>query len=597
MPEPRVKRSDHVQGGVVAARENATGIVSKEARAAAHFLLEAAPLVRRKVLRDLNTRDLQYVLQEVERETGSMYGLYQDTPSGFIEDVIGETVWGRQREVLDAIVDYKRVIVPAGFGVGKTWGAGRLVAWAGAVNPIGSLTIVTTATRFRQVRFQLWPHIATAVNKGDLPGKCDTTQWKAPDRDGNTKIVAYGFSAPDNDEAAMQGIHGTPKLLLVVDEAGGISRLIGRGTNNLLTGDAKMLAIGNPPMDDPGSWFEHMSTEGEDESEPTTATIRIAAVDSPAITGERTPICRACVPNHDGHTIAGGNPSHLPDKDWLDRTLREYGDVEHPYVVAKVFAKFPKTSGNRIIPSSWVDGAVRAIEPTDPGYVALNALGLEGETSKNLVKRGSWVRLGVDVAADGGDEFVIARAVGDMVEIRHTSSGAANADSVHVSEVILEEILQAERLAAAIGSTAVIHVKVDTIGVGWGVYGTLKRMGENGRHKALIVAVNVAESPAHKDESSTMRPSNKRAEMWLATRTLVQPDPHTGEGLIRLRIDTKTAAQLATPNIGYTSTGLVTVETKKSMKQRGVHSPDRAEAVLLVLYEITGTRRKRGLIA
>ncbi|MET9110530.1 hypothetical protein [Streptomyces zhihengii] len=56
-----------------------------------------------------------------------------------------------------------------------------------------------------------------------------------------------------SSKAEAHSIHGTPKLLIVVDEAGGIARTIGNGTNNLLTGDARMLAIGNPAMDDPRS--------------------------------------------------------------------------------------------------------------------------------------------------------------------------------------------------------------------------------------------------------------------------------------------------------------------------------------------------------
>jgi hypothetical protein len=43
------------------------------------------------------------------------------------------------------------------------------------------------------------------------------------------------------------------------------------------------------------------------------------------------------------------------------------------------------------------------------------------EHYEHMVKRGAWVRLGVDIASDGGDEFVISRAVGDLVTIEHIS--------------------------------------------------------------------------------------------------------------------------------------------------------------------------------
>lgn len=594
------------------------GVVSREAKSAVDTLLDLPREVRRKVMTELSLTDRKAIFLESRRDHGTLYMLWHDDPYGFVEDVIGETMWGLQRDVMDGIAlpGVKRLMVPAGFGVGKTHLAGRMVAWAGATNPIGTMKIVTTATRLRQVRSQLWPHIKTAVAKGGLPGRTDTMQWVAEDSYGNVVQIAYGFSASPNDEAAMQGIHGIPKLLIVVDEAGGIAPLIGNGTNNLLTGDARLLAIGNPAMDSPGSWFERMCERGEDPEKPDTVTITISTLDSPAITGDPTPICRTCIPNYDGHTISEGvnGKSHLPNRDWLMDTFDDYGvtiapdaplaeilamrgrgDV-HPYIVAKVFAMFPKDSGNKIIPASWVESAVTVDDPEGPEYVALADLGLEGEDTRHIVKRGSWVRLGVDVAAGGGDEFVVARIVGDLAELRHFSSGKSNADSMVVADKVLSEIHQAQRLADALGSRAQIRVKIDSNGVGWGVYGVLRRWGEEGIHQALVIPVNVGEKPENEDDTSSMRPANKRAEMFLAGRSLLQPNRATGNGMLRLCVDKRTAAQLSTPDMKYNSAGLVLVESKDSMKARGANSPDRGEAVLLGIYEPGGAIQRKGLI-
>ncbi|MFF9192612.1 hypothetical protein [Streptomyces rochei] len=566
------------------------GVKSNLAARLADDLLRApVPLRRRALKDDVSAAELPILLVEVERATGSRFGLWADSPSGFIEDVLGETIWSKQRDIVDSILDYKRVAVPAGFGVGKTWIAGRLTAWAGAVNPPGTMVIVTTATRFRQVRNQLWPHIRKVIARAGLPGRADTTQWKIPDQYGNEVLVAYGFSAPENDEAAMQGIHGTPKLLMIVDEAGGIARTIGQGTNNLLTGDAKMLAIGNPAMDDPRSWFETLCEEGEDPEEPTTVTIPIATFDSPAITRERVPYCRDCPDGVPKHSLA----IHLPDQDWVDRTLREYGE-DHPYVIAKVHAKFPKGGGGKAIPTLWVEYAQQVEDPTGPGYVRLCDLGLKGETARHTVKRGAWVRLGVDVAADGGDEFTIYRCVGDVIEHRHHSSGAENDNQVKVAQRILEEIEQAQRLADALGSTAPVRVKIDQNGLGHGAVGMLKTWAENGRHRAEIIGVMVSESPGHDDPGAVMRPFKKRDEMWLATRALLQPDPGTGVGRLRLRTDRNAAIQLTTPKLQYNSGGHTVIESKKAMRARGMKSPDRAEAVLLAVYEPEPVIRRGG---
>ena len=564
---------------------------SREALNLARDLLDAPINVRRAVIRELSDRELTVVLVETARETGSQYGQWHDSPTGFVEDICGETVWSKQREVLEAIHTHKRIIVPAGFGVGKTHLAGRACAWFVSVNPVGTALVVTTATRLRQVKNQLWPHIRRVHARAGLPGVCDTMQWKMKDEYGNDVPVAYGFSAPEHDEAAMQGIHAI-KLLLIVDEAGGISPAVGGGTNNLLTGDARMLAIGNPPMNDPGSWFEQIAMEGYVGEEPGTHTIKIATTDSPAITGEVTPLCRECPTGVPAHRLS----RHLPDSEWMDRILRLYGP-DHPYVIAKVNADFPKDAGTKIIPATWVELAAQTEDPEGPDYVRPVDLGLPGEDATFTVKKGAWVRLGIDIAADGGDEFAIYRAVGDVLHKRHTSSGAVNANSMTVAEKCLSEILAAEAFAAAIGSTHKVRVKIDTIGVGWGVVGILDRWGrgDSRRHHSVIVPVNVAEKPHQDDESAEMRPLRKRDELWLTGRTLTQPDPTTGEGRLRLRVDEKCLAQLSVPGFGSQG-GFVVVESKKAMRKRRMSSPDRAEAGLLALYEPEPVTKRRGIV-
>lgn len=584
-------------GPVQAARDRSgrQGVKSREASGMLDDLLRAPALLRRQVIRDdLKQRDLEFLLVESDREYGTPFRLWYDTPSGFTEDVLGETIWSKQRQILDQVPRATRTMVPAGFGVGKTHLAARSVLHFVATEPVGGALAVTTATRFRQVRYQLWPHIRKAHARAGLPGRCDTTQLKMPDRNGVDTVVAYGFSAPENDEAAMQGIHAV-RLLLVVDEAGGIARIIGAGTNNLLTGDARMLAIGNPAMDDPRSWFETMCAEGEDPEQPSTVTIAIPTTDSPAITGEPTPLCRDCDPNPNGHHVA----IHLPNQEWVDRTLKEFGP-DHPYVIAKVHARFPRNSSKSVLPTSWVEGAMQVDDPDGPEYVRLCDLELEDETEKFAVKRGAWIRLGVDVAADGGDEFAIYRMIGDTIHEVHRSAGSLNASQVDVAEKILEQIERATRLARAIGSQHQIRVKVDKNGLGHGAVGMLERWGPEGtgRHRAEVVGVMVSESPEHDDEGKAMRPNRKRDEMWLAFRDLLMPDPSTGFGRLRLRIPHKCFVQLSTPHIGWNSAGLVVVESKASMKARGVDSPDLAEAALLCVYEPHPfkTKVRRGLI-
>ena len=70
--------------------------------------------------------------------------------------------------------------------------------------------------------------------------------------------------------------------------------------------------------------------------------------------------------------------------------------------------------------------------------------------------------------------------------------------------------------------------------------------------------------------------------MWLAGRHLLAPrkgapgQVQVQPGQLRLRVDTRTQAQLSAPEYGTNSSGLTVVEAKPSMKARGLSSPDRA---------------------
>ena len=558
---------------------------SKVAREMLAWLMGVHRDIRREALAGLTDRDRTALFTASEVELGTPYGLWHDSPVAFVEDVLRETLWAKQKEVLNALVlpDVTRIAVPAGFGLGKTHLAGKATCWFGAVHPVGTATVVTTATRMRQVEKQLWPHVRKTVARAALFGDCGVAMWKVPDRHGVDTTIAYGFTAPAHDEAAMQGIHA-PKLLLIVDEAGGIDRAVGRSTRNLLTGDARMLAIGNPATDDEASWFESLCGDGDDPEREDTVTVKIAATDSPAVTGEDSGPCRDCPAGVAPHPIS----DHLVDSVWIADAIRDHGE-DAPYVVAKVHANFPKGGSSRAIPSSYVEVGVEALllqvpDPED-AVEGTPSLDRKQQPYPQQPHQGAWIRLGVDVAADGGDEFVISRAEGDLVRTRLVQSGAANHNPTDVAGKVLEEIRLAEALAEAVGSERKVRVKVDAIGVGWGVVGILEAWGKEGLHDAEIVRVVVSENPDRPDDPRAQwRPKNKRAEMWLNGRALLTPDP-AGRVALRLDIDPRTAAQLRAPEYGTDASGRQVIETKDAMKRRGVTSPDRAEALLLAVYE------------
>lgn len=577
-------------------------VPSRLATEAFRDLMALPPEWRREFYGGMDQLDLTQLLAIAAREGGTPYALWVDDPVGFYEDVLGESLWSIQAQVLKACADpgVRSVIVPAGFGLGKTHVAGGAVAWFSCVHPVGTAGAVTTATRFRQVQRQLWPHVRRLVAKAGLPGDCDQTQWKMPNTDGVETVVAYGFTAPEHDESAMQGIH-FPRTFLVVDEAGGIGATIGSSTRNLLTGDATMLAIGNPPTDNESSWFEAESEDGMDPGKPRKVTIAIPATSSPAVTGEYVP-CRACPPMMPAHSLG----DHLVDQDWIDDAISEHG-ADSPYVVAKVDAKFPRGGGARAIPAAYVDAALEAMglgEWWDDEDKVKRRLSTDrhGKPYEVQPPLGALVNLGVDVASDGGDELVIARQEGDVVRIRHFQSGVGLDNSVVVAGIVLEEIRAADKLRRDLGTERRVHVKVDAIGVGWGVVSTLEAWRSEGLHDAVIVRVVVSESPDKPDDPKAQwRPHNKRAEMWLNGREQLRPDPTTGRPRLRLDVDGRTAAQLRAPLYGTNASGKQVIESKKDTAariggaDRQGKSPDRADAVLLAPYEPKVRRKARVL--
>jgi hypothetical protein len=457
---------------------------------------------------------------------------------------LGESLWSKQIEIAHSVVENQRTAVSACHAPGKSHLAARIVSWWIASHAPGTALAITIAPTHRQVRNIIWPHIRRCAYIAKLPGEVLTQTWKI-----NGDLVAYGFSPSPYDEAATQGIHA-PNLLIVVDEAGGIGETVGRALEALMTGgNTRLLLLGNPPTDQEDGWFERCYTS------PLYHTIQIGAYDTPNFTGETVGICKTCPPQVEEHLIT----KHLVDQRWVDDVISEFG-ADSPFVEARVWARFPRSSANKVIPFAWCE---KSIENEDP---------IPSEA----------IRLGIDIAADGGDEFVIAEADGYVTKVIHRSSGSANENAVDVAKMCMDQIHAAEAKHAERGISEPVKVKIDTIGVGWGVVSMLQKWSDEGRHKGKIVPVNVAERAKDPEKFR-----NIRAELWWNGRTLLQPRPD-GSQDVRLDNDRKVMSQLAGPTFKSDSSGRIQIESKVDMKRRGVSSPDRAEAVLLALYEPPG---------
>ncbi|MGH3382677.1 MAG: hypothetical protein ACRDP6_48910 [Actinoallomurus sp.] len=437
-------------------------------------------------------------------------------PVAWVGDRLGQTVWSKQREILAAVRDHRRTAVRSGHGVGKSHVASLAVCWWLDIHPPGSAFVVTTAPTGAQVKAILWRYIRRAHKAAGLPGRVNVTEWHIDD-----EIVAYGRKPADHDESAFQGIHAR-YVLVVIDEACGIPGQLWIAADALTTNrDCRILAIGNP--DNPASEFRKVSTPGSGWHQ-----ISISAFDSPNLTGEQVPEDVALA---------------LVGREWVEEKRTEWGE-DNPLYRSKVLGEFSMDAPNQVVRQADVASCRIAL---DTPYAPEELLPVE---------------LGVDVGG-GGDETVIRERRGPV---------AGREWKAHTDrpEVIAPMVLNAIRESGA------TRVKIDSIGVGFGLCGELRNMASQGLHSAQIVAVNVGSA-----SSDPNRFFNLRSEIWWMARELAE---RRGWDLSSMDNADATVAQLLEPQWNPDASGRIKVEPKDDVIERLGRSPDNADALLLAFY-------------
>lgn len=160
------------------------------------------------------------------------------------------------------------------------------------------------------------------------------------------------------------------------------------------------------------------------------------------------------------------------------------------------------------------------------------------------------VIMGVDVARFGDDKSEIYLRQGLHAKHLLTTQGR---DTVQLAGMVATQI---ER-------TMPDQVYID-VGYNPGVYDLLRQQGHRN-----VQAVDFGGSPAEPH-----RYRNRRAEMWARMR-----DWLVGGGAVP--DDQVLAAQLSSPSYEYDEAHRMKLESKKHMKERGIPSPDRADALAL----------------
>ncbi len=338
-------------------------------------------------------------------------------PTVWINEILGETIWSKQREIAISVRDNRRTAVQSCHDVGKSFIASRLICWWISAHPAGEAFVVSTAPTFQQVRAVLWREIGKAHAQGDLIGSTTETEWKI-----GKEIVGFGRKPSDYSPTAFQGIHAK-YVLVVLDEACGIPPALWDAADTLITNQqCRILAIGNP--DDPTSEFQKNCQEHTDWNK-----ITISAFDSPNFTDEEG--------------IPEEVKENLVSKVWVEEKRKKWG-LHHPFWQSKVLGLFPQQSATALFPLPWLLQAQRYDAPDDQ---------LEP------------VALGVDVARFGTDNSVVALRQGHKGRIIHCENGN---DTMETAAMVKRFIHRYHPEVAA----------VDTVGVGGGVFDRLSEENE-----------------------------------------------------------------------------------------------------------------------
>ena len=250
-------------------------------------------------------------------------------------------LWSKQREIVNAVVKYRKVAVKSGHSSGKSFLLARLVLYlAYAWHALG----ITTAPTFRQVKRVLWGEIHDAYNNAPkkLGGKLTQTSLELGD-----KWFVEGFSTKD-PAANIAGFH-EETVFVAIDEAGGVDSIVFDVIEGILSSpNSFVILIGNP-LDEKGKFAEiFQGFEDRDGFNEKSGyyCITINCYDTPNVKHGINLYPKLC------------------DKDWPDKMAEKWGKDSNLFRV-KVLGQFPVDGGDVLIPFKYVQRAFDAYEDYD----------------------------------------------------------------------------------------------------------------------------------------------------------------------------------------------------------------------------------------
>ena len=450
-------------------------------------------------------------------------GRYSKNPVAFVREVLNFKPDRWQQDVLNDLVDNKRVSVRSGQGVGKTSVEAVALLWFLACYPYAR--VVATAPTLKQLHDVLWAEVSKWQSKSPLLNHI--LQWTKTRvyMKGNEKrwfAVARTATKPEN----MQGFH-EDNMLFIVDEASGVADAIMEAIQGTLSGENnKLLMCGNPTKTS-GTFYKSFHEDRE---------------------------------RYKCHKVSSEDSTRT-DKDNIDFLIKKYGKDSN-VVRVRVMGEFPLQEDDVYIPLELVEASITA------------GLDYIPETKPQQI------HIGCDVARFGDDLTVIGYKIDPVVTFHHKKRGQ---DTMETAAKIVE---LGEILVARYQWTGKIPIKVDDGGVGGGVVDRLKQIKRSDPKRffwmdVLPVKFGVRiRNKFYHDSTSYMTAVVKTLLMPMDEAGQSKPVD------LILPNDENLVAQLSSRKYRLTELSKIQIENKDSMKKRGLPSPDEADCVLLLCLPV-----------
>lgn len=453
--------------------------------------------------------------------------IYVDDPVAFVEDILRVEPDPWQKDVLNDIAHHSHVSVRSGQGVGKTAMESWICIWFLCCRPYPK--IICTAPTKQQLYDVLWAEIAKWLNNSEVK---DLLKWT------KTKIYMKGFedrwfataktaTRPEN----MQGFH-EDYMLFIADEASGIADDIMEAILGTLSGSENKLFMCGNPTKTSGVFFDSHNKD------------------------------RAL---YKSHKVSSADSPRTSKKN-IEMLKQKYGEGSDVHRV-RVEGEFPRGEADAFIPLENAEAA-RMREVYKVELIEND----EGSVVKEIIPEDAVIEIACDVARYGSDETVIATRRGWKVlplQIHHQR------DTMYVTGLIMKEAQKYFKWCEKMEKR--IPVRIDDTGVGGGVTDRLKEIVAENNYPIDVIPINFAsKGNADYDGIVSLMYGHFR------DHCLEQAQLPNDEDLI---------AQLSVRKYTITSNGRIRIESKKAMKERGLKSPDRAEAVVMLFAPLYVRKR------